>query len=229
MRRVRPSTRWRRMRPAEQPPDDRRARCGTSLHADVGMTRLMPTMTACRPIGEPLVALGAQATRVGVTTFDNDPLRLDSVEDSRMPARPCPTYRARRARCALSRRNGGLGSWPCRAPLVTKSRSSTGLASASSEAPAAAMKRSDALACRLKRNQEVAPLYRPMRNPPVDSRGPAAGARPNRSTPREDFPAGRRPGIPTPGRAWFATRRYRSSSEPVASIDGFPAGKTRRC
>jgi hypothetical protein len=41
---------------------------------------------------------------------------------------------------------------------------------------------------------------RPLRNPPVDSRTPATGARPNRSTPREDFPARRGPGIPPPGR-----------------------------
>jgi hypothetical protein len=39
---------------------------------------------------------------------------------------------------------------------------------------------------------------RPLRNLTVDSRTPAAGARPNRSTPWEDFPARRGPGIPPP-------------------------------
>ncbi len=69
---------------------------------------------------------------------------------------------------------------------------------------------------------------RSLRNPPVDSRSPAAGARPNRSTPWEDFPLDGDPESRHPV-GCLATRHYRRSPEPVDSIGGFQAGKTRRC
>ena len=79
------------------------------------------------------------------------------------------------------------------------------------------------------RGSSSAVKIRPSSNPIGCLRGPpATGARPSRSTPREDFPAGRGPDMPTPGSGVLRRRVYWSSAEPVDFSGGFPAGRARK-